>query len=69
MLMLTATNNAITYSLSSTLTGLSISSTGELSYSGSALDQDKANPVTSYDLTVTATSNGVERYKRCSFEC
>ena len=54
----TATASAITYSVSG-LTGLSISSTGVVSYSGSALDQDKANPVTSYDLTVTATSNGV----------
>ena len=53
-----AEGDTITYSLSSTLTGLSISSTGVVSYSGVALDVDGSNPVTSYDLTVTATSNG-----------
>ena len=59
---LTATDaegDNITYSLSSTLTGLSINSTtGVVSYSGEHMDQDGSNPVTSYDLTVTATSNG-----------
>ena len=53
-----ATNNTITYSISG-LTGLSIgSTTGVVSYSGDPLDQDIANPVTSYSFTVTATSNG-----------
>ena len=51
--------DTITYSLSSTLTGLTIgSTTGVVNYSGVELDQDGSNPVTSYDLTVTATSNG-----------
>ena len=54
-----ATNNTVTYSLSTTLTGLTIDSTGVVIYSGVALDQDIANPVTSYDFTVTATANGI----------
>ena len=54
-----ADGDTITYSLSSTLTGLSISSAGVVSYTGSALDQDGSNsPVTSYNITVTATANG-----------
>ena len=52
-------DSAITYSLSSTLTGLTIDSTGVVSYTGSALDQGGASPVTSYDFIVTATSNGI----------
>ena len=51
--------HTVTYSLSTTLTGLSLSSTGVVIYSGVALDQDIANPVTSYDFTVTATANGI----------
>ena len=62
------TNNTIVYDLYSTLTGLSISSTGVVSYNGDPLDQDIANPVTSYSFTVTATSNGVSTTKEAALK-